>query len=257
MRSADFINKLNFFENLNKQTAQTIIKLKTNNTDNKIPVQLPRIAFNCPYCEQTFISPKEYDTHIIDNHTYYEDNIQICEKCNMIFENNDTYNGHLNDCDSNNLIPIPTDPNGQYICPTCGNKYVNAFFLGEHFTVEHNDYDIMRKLDNKLPSGFPGFKILKKINMINITKMISDICDICKFDFDKHKIPLKLTCCNHLICKDCLSSHISISDSLICPYCVKDHTYIKLDYITFIKETNITDKEKWIPWWENHMELFN
>ena len=29
-----------------------------------------------------------------------------------------------------------------------------------------------------------------------------------------------------------------------------------LDYITVIVQSNSTDREKWLPWWNKHVEIF-
>lgn len=257
-------NEYNIFKQINNDESD-IIDIPI---DNEIIIQPDEISLNiinfvCPYCNVSHISEQAYNNHVNITHDYYENYVCVCEKCNMIFENNNSYNQHLDFCsNTNRIVSIPTDDNGQYICPTCENKYSNAFFLGEHFTIEHNDYDMLCKLDNKEPTGFPGFKVLYKINMIEkMNEFTHEICDICQFNFshvkNKNRYPLKFSCCKHLICRDCLLNHISISDSIKCPYCMKDHTRIDLDYIIFIKEIMTTDRNKWLQWWEDHIELFN
>jgi len=82
-------------------------------------------------------------------------------------------------------------------------------------------------------------------------------CQICaieyygdEIDIDIDTSPLKMTCCKNLICKNCIKSYLSISDTLLCPYCLVDHTQVDKPYIVVIEMSDTIDKEKWKEWWE-------
>ena len=57
----------------------------------------------------------------------------------------------------------------------------------------------------------------------------------------------------HYICSNCLESYLTLTNSLICPFCKVDHTKIDLDYIIVIDyDDEIYDKDKWHNWWLNY-----
>lgn len=192
----------------------------------------------------------------------------ICRKCNNVFENNDEYGKHI--CSDKN-DEIPNDVNGLYECQICHNKYVDEFLLGEHFITAHDSYDSLEQLDQKFVHGFPGFKLLKHIKMIKKVSTLNKyklmkvnakcgICDIEYYNDDIDSVdistPVKMRCCNKFICKSCIKSHVSISDNLQCPYCMFDHTQTNKEYIIFIEIDDQIDKERWVEWWQNHVDLF-
>ena len=243
---------------------------------------MQRRFFNCFQCKMIFHNLDSYNEHNRKHVNENENNVCFCEECGILFNNDDEYNFHKKKCKNNKILKtnsIPIDPNGKYNCPVCNNKYSNAFILGEHFITSHNDYSVLCTLDERVHNGFPGFDILYKIKMINkINKKVSinvtkKKCKICFMNFTynndeitkskkfddiimDNKNPLTLTCCKFLICHDCLMNHVSINDTLICPFCRKDHTRIDLTYITYIDIIHETDRTKWIPWWENHLDIF-
>lgn len=226
--------------------------------------------FVCHKCAKSFSAQYLFDEHNSIHDNEIENVVCICKKCGRIYNSDMDYLNHKNECteiNSNTIIPI--DENGKYPCPACGNKYSNSFYLGEHFIASHTGYDDMRILDEKHtdgPLGFPGFELLKMIGMIDTVANISGECKICYFGFEfdifvedmsnDNKNPLILNCCQRQICYSCLLNHISINNNIICPYCMKDHTRNDLDYIKYIIESDITNREKWIEWWTRHLEIF-
>ena len=169
---------------------------------------------------------------------------------------------------------IPTEYNGQYQCKLCHKRYIDMYYLGEHFALSHTNYSELCQLDDKQIGtqydGFPGFKLLKHIGMINNLSHVDkqlikknkllNHCQICFFDYyreeNNKRIPIELSCCKNILCKNCFRDHISISNTIICPYCKKDHTVENVKYISLIEMDELTDRQKWISWWENHMEIF-
>ena len=241
--------------------------------------------FNCSQCKMVFRNEDNYNEHRRKHLNEIENTICFCNKCGILCANDDEYFAHKKKCENKteNKIThadiIPTDPIGKYACPLCDNKYSNAFILGEHFITSHNDYSVLCDLDKRIHNGFPGFNLLYRINMIKQLSekksldIITKRCEICCIDFsyDSNEIqksklsddilmdnrnPLVLTCCKFIICHDCLMKHVSINDTLICPYCKKDHTRNDLEYVIYIDIVNDTDRTKWIPWWENHLDIF-
>jgi len=57
----------------------------------------------------------------------------------------------------------------------------------------------------------------------------------------ENRRPIKLKCCDKYICKSCLLNHIMITDTLICPFCIKDHTRNDLEYIIEIEPSIVTN----------------
>ncbi|ARF09714.1 hypothetical protein Indivirus_2_93 [Indivirus ILV1] len=225
--------------------------------------------FKCNKCSKSFNSQYLLDEHKSIHDNEIENSVCICKKCGGIYENDIDYLSHKDKCNGINNNEIPTNENGKYQCPACDNKYSNSFYLGEHFIAKHIEYDEMRILDEKKNTGilgFPGFELLKKIGMVDSSSNISGKCKICYFDFEfnifvdemaeDNKNPLMLSCCNRQICHNCLLNCISINDNLICPFCMKDHTQTHLNYITYITESDITNREKWLDWWSKHIEIF-
>ena len=83
-------------------------------------------------------------------------------------------------------------------------------------------------------------------------------CDICSYKYsivDKDSQPVMLTCCNYILCYKCLRTYISTNDTVICLYCRYDHV-VDDDYLIQYEMSDTVDMEKWIPWWENHMDIF-
>lgn len=230
------------------------------------------VVYYCSRCKLVFRDGDQFQEHITSHGN--ENSACFCKSCNEVFENDIDYYDHVNVCqgiindkDEDN---IPTDPNGEYECPTCHNKYSNAFFVGEHFMKAHNDYSVLCELDHVEHNGFPGFEILKIIDMIeNANINNGEICEVCCFNYEENiftddkeitendRSALVMKCCQIRICRDCIMHHIIESDSIICPFCRKDHTRTDWNYITFIEPVDVTDREKWLPWWEEHIEIFN
>ena len=220
--------------------------------------------YYCSRCKIVFSHEDSYNEHLL-THKNQENDMCICNKCKRVFSDDIDYSTHLSGCTESDAADIPSDPLGKYNCPLCENKYSNSFLLGEHFVISHTEYEVLTTLDEKQWNGFPGFDILEKINMIEYTEILEDKCEICFYNFDDkntenkevdNRLPLSLKCCSKLICCDCLRNHLSITNSVICPYCTKDHTQNDIEYIIFIEEDNNIDKTRWDSWWIDHIDIF-
>lgn len=268
MQSVEFKSKLNFFENLcqtNKPKQKDIGSRTPKRYSNK--VRKPAFANvdifkEIKSLEKELVEIEKDDAYMftdlddfikqMEKPSNTQNVVQLCGHCNMIFDSNHAYESHVNACDSyfNNY---------KISCPICSDTFSTESYLGEHFINAHNDYNIFCKLDERSGSGFPGFDLLRRINMIKkVNKIVEDDCTVCKIGYgEENKRPIRLLCCKKLICRDCLFNYLSITDTVICPYCLRDHTRYDSEYIVVIEEINQTDPKKWLPWWINHVELFN
>ena len=187
-----------------------------------------------------------------------------CYTCNLSFSYNIDLLIHNDNVHA--VDRIPTSVYGKYECPLCENKYHTSNMLGEHFIISHNNYDDYCQLDEiVIHSGFPGFDILELIGMIyvfgpvQIEELIknNESCSICLLPYcDGENIrPLKFECCNAIACNDCIENYINTTDCITCPFCKKDHTRTDLDYIVIYEMTDDIDKNKWINWWQKHVDI--
>ncbi|AYV76352.1 MAG: procyclic acidic repetitive protein PARP [Terrestrivirus sp.] len=181
---------------------------------------------------------------------------------------------------------IQTNERGKFSCLVCGRKYLTEHLLGAHFTIAHSKYDEMLELDEKMnKDGFPGFNILREIDMIylpnqnKINTMVNvNDCNICCeiynetnidkiLDTNKHtrrgiieithrtRIPLFMSCCDKHICSTCLEETLKENQALKCPYCGHDHIQYDKDFIC-IYEFKKSHKKSWLDWWKKHTEIF-
>lgn len=235
-----------------------------------LPSLPPLNSYICNKCYAAFALQYQLNEHMIIHENDIANNVCICNRCRQVFNSDEDYLAHNRNCIGNtNNAQIPTDENGEYPCPACNNRYANQFYLGEHFIESHNDYTELTELDKRaIATGFPGLELLEKIGMIRYVRLEeeTDTCKICYFDYiideemdeldEENRSPLMLLCCNKMICCSCITQQLGTTNNLICPFCIKDHTRDDWDYVTYIDEVKITDRAKWIPWWEEHLEIF-
>lgn len=98
----------------------------------------------------------------------------------------------------------------------------------------------------------------KEDEKVNYHKAIKEpkLLEIIERHLNKSRLPCKLSCCETLMCTDCLEKHVSITDTIVCPFCKKDHTRTDVDYIVYIEECYEIDKKRWLPWWMRHLDIF-
>ena len=159
----------------------------------------------CPECNIPLDSESSLSDHYIHiHHMNIFQNNYTCQRCGEQFLDGDDLDDHLGECMEIDNIPI--NPNGQYECPICKNKYSTAHFLGEHFIISHNNYSELTTLDKKHNVGFPGFDILKQVGMIkylnnneikNIINSNTE-CNICynKYQYTQKKVIYNDNSCN-------------------------------------------------------------
>lgn len=168
---------------------------------------------------------------------------------------------------------IPTSYYGKYICPVCSKKYSSPFYMGEHYTLSHNGYEEQLLLDDKkYKTSFAGFDILEVIGMTeNIPRKElialvenTDSCPICVRDYkltddetdEENIFPIKIKCCGNIVCKSCLKSHCSVTNSIKCPLCTLDHTRVDLDFIKII-DFESPNKQSWLLWKMKHSYIYD
>lgn len=153
--------------------------------------------FKCKHCGEEFESD-DIDDHIETVHKdivintneadsddeIKEDNVRIYRRSSRVSEINRTRSRYSRDY-------------GNVICPVCSQRFTSQFYLGEHFTEDHQSYESQINLDNLGPkNSFPGFETLENINMIYVFRqqkkeMQSELkglkCEICNNDFSIDK----------------------------------------------------------------------
>tara|TARA_B110000908_G_C10181728_1_gene416034 strand:- start:328 stop:1152 length:825 start_codon:yes stop_codon:yes gene_type:complete len=197
--------------------------------------------------------------------------IYMCDICNAEFKTDAERKEHN---EEHNEDIVDEKKELKYDCPTCGELFYTQVELGEHFIEEHGDYDELGMLDKTESESYPTFEVLYKIGMSRFISIYDDIketeCSICcskytgrirgntvddytnntddkyfRFNCDmkllyinkKYNLsvnPIKLMCCNVIMCSNCLIQHIkSKKGEPECPYCRKNHTQYGKQYIIF------------------------
>lgn len=168
---------------------------------------------------------------------------------------------------------IPTSYYGKYVCPVCSKKYSSPFYMGEHYTLSHNGYEEQLLLDDKkYKTSFAGFDILEVIGMTeNVPRKElialvenTESCPICVRDYkltddetdEENIFPIKVKCCGNIVCKSCLKSHCSVTNSIKCPLCTLDHTRVDLDFIKII-DFESPNKQSWLLWKIKHSYIYD
>ena len=146
--------------------------------------------------------------------------------------------------------PYDVENEGEHVCPFCDRTYETEELLGEHFIRSHGSYDQLSNLASRRRAPFPGYACLIDVGMITYLDRDSydsivkedetcTACTICCLDYDQpeEKLgdpdseadrnlsrPLKLMCCEQMICTSCVANHLKRMGILSCPYCRHDHT---------------------------------
>lgn len=97
---------------------------------------------------------------------------------------------------------------------------------------------------------------LKNVFNRRVQVVDDDIIEVINHMRQTEVLPYKMTCCNTLICQECLKNNIMVSNSIICPFCKKDHENMELDYIRIYEVNNTIDSTKWIEWWKKHDDIY-
>jgi hypothetical protein len=142
-------------------------------------------------------------------------------------------------------------------CPICLTQYrfkdtePKNLFQSEEYGYTSDSEVIYRRqeqINNMYPTKNKQIYI-RAIKDEQLSKIIDKFKDLCV-------LPHKMTCCSRIICQECLQNHLSITDTLICPFCKKDHTRTDLKYIEFYDIVDKIDMKKWVEWRTDHLDIF-
>jgi uncharacterized C2H2 Zn-finger protein len=233
----------------------------------------PNGKYACPVCQNKYSSPNLLGEHFISEHDSYEELGVLDKKSEDIstlgFPGFDLLEY------IKMIIPITEEETDDLIkqqdtCPICMYFYKRKEeeepeqLLEDHIAVDYYNSDTETLLEEHVLELNPENRYMSdsetcikpkhKRRQINNTDLVDKINQIKKYE----RLPLKLTCCNYLMCYDCLKHGIQLSDniSIICPFCKKNHAETDEDYIIFIEECDVCDPLKWNSWWRKHVDLF-
>lgn len=235
----------------------------------------------------------------IDNENDYGYYTMIEEdlyRCNQCYDETDNleemkehliniHNIHLNENESNRQNDVHSRyarNYGNIECPICFQRFTTQAYLGEHFTEDHQSYELQSTLDNLIPkTSFCGFEVLEHINSVyvyrptyrpTLKKMEKSVCDICCFEYEINDLikngkdldendniehhPILMLCCEKKVCNYCFKNSSKLGNNLICIFCKHDHSIQKSDE-KFIKiiEPSVYDTKNWIEWWKNKVDI--
>ena len=256
-----FINDYHF----NKHTCD-----KNNKNDDSVD-NIPTNIFGqyeCMVCKNKYTTPNMLGEHFFLSHNNYQDYAQLDETISDGFPGFELleYIGMIT------YSLIDDVPGGiKYLmkkdkrCPICFGIYK---YKQSKYRYDKDKYkDIVNYgSDTELVINEPSRYIIgpffcdeilheeKKDAIIEIKdkKLLDAINEIRLTE----RLPIMMNCCECTTCEECLEKYITYSNSIICPFCKKDHTRDEFDYITIIVPSNTTDREKWLPWWEKHVAIF-
>lgn len=216
----------------------------------KIQSQKPIIKtqkkYVCPSCNIAFRTQFHLGEHFTNKHTSYEEQSHL-----DTFTNYSSFPG-FEILEELNVISLPSNKEmlkmafSDQQCDICCKKYTMYNYV--------NDKKITSKdLDDELLED--NFKNIK-----NKSKHI--FCDLWhdKILLFNKCYPLMLTCCQNIICGDCLKNHLLNSTYIKCPFCNNDHTKYDTDYIKIIDIVNLKpkfNKQSWINWWKRGNKVNN
>jgi len=193
----DDINKYKFIEDKKKSVRDKVKYYESLHSTKYRPRKLSKLRkmvtsrrkYMCNECNIIF--PSGYALNDHNTYTHPAPGFIAnrghcrCVKCNLFFETEYKYRSHKCSGVPSDVDNIPTNPDGEFFCPSCGNRYTTPNLLGEHFINSHNSYDDIMALDLQSEvKGFPGFELLEIIGMIDEIDPYQDIkygrkCPIC------------------------------------------------------------------------------
>lgn len=191
----------------------------------------------------------------------------VCGLCDQQFSDQISVNDHfLLAHGQGSFVPPNANPPssifGRFHCPSCPQRFMTEQFLNIHFDNQHLGYTDMLSID-KVSYGFPGFELLELVGMVDreIMDDNDEVCYICNENHirkvnNEDTFPLKMRCCNKLICSYCCRRIIESSNRIVCAFCTHDHETNgkELDYYRMLVPGGETN-DSWTEWWDNHPEI--
>jgi hypothetical protein len=195
--------------------------------------------FVCEYCTQEFLTRELLDDHINIEHPDEDDDDYPNQNAEIHDQNNEKDEEDEEDMAITNSSPLNVRPrrnlysryatrNGSYECPTCGLKFDTPFYLGEHFTEDHQTYEEQLSLNEIMPeTTFPSFYILMEMGTIvfpskNYIKNFGNKkCSICCKYYSLYNVSEKgqyIKYCDDLDKLDKLDTDVDIYTSSIHKY---------------------------------------
>lgn len=225
--------------------------------------------YKCPICTKNYITNGLLGEHFILEHNDYD---ELCALDNKKSDNIGYPSLNLlryikmiklfNNKEIKKLIYREEDCNicySKFKFKSNKYRYLNKSSDGYNSDMEVNiksnkikfidDTYINKDKKNKI---FNKRKVWKDKRNITIKKLLKEINNFRIREY----IPLKLNCCNKLVCKSCFIEYLKHSNSITCPFCKKDHTKDDQKYITIVDLDEEIDIEKWRSWWNRNVNVF-
>lgn len=225
-----------------------------SDTDTEIMIPTSEDGeYICPICENRYITGNLLGEHFILNHNDYSelsrlDELQVSTGFPgfALLE----YIGMIQKIELSNYL--------NNTCPICYGIFKDSEPDYDEYSDEYMDIEYANI--NKIRGYYSDSEsILRNRRPCIVASELSDHRIICAYNKLRRirRLPVSITCCNSIICYSCLESHLTITNNIMCPFCRKDHTVEDKEYIVEIVCSDTTDREKWIPWWLKHLDIFD
>jgi len=240
-----------------EECVSRIDNIQTNNNGRYI----------CPICNNKYMTTHLLGEHFTLTHNNYNELTELDKKNKRGgFPGFDILKTikmikYLTIEDTKNIINTNTE------CHICYHNYSYPQKKIEYNDAEYNEYNSdselyykselnknnlerQIKLDNLIKRNGCNRKFIKIKRTPNFKELINYHNKINQ----KTILPCVLICCNTNICKECLKTHITTKNKVICPFCTKDFENDNNSYIKIIDHDNISNSS-WKNWWKNHIDI--
>jgi hypothetical protein len=218
--------------------------------------------FICPICSKKYATQNHVGEHFAISHTSYEDQLHL-ESTKQhggfpgleILKHIEMFD-YLNDDKEKELL----ENDECNICAKIFNIKVRNFDNNVTEMLEsgyYSDSDIIESRYSKALRKCENYIFSCDMR----TKDTIEITDNEILQTGKIRRPLKLLCCDNIICSDCLEEYVKHSRDIKCMYCNKDHNNNKFNneydngFVTFKTPGNY-NKNAWLTWWKKHADIF-
>jgi len=213
----------------------------------------------CPICEKKYTTAEFVGEHYVLSHSSYQNNCNLDIKDDNGFPGYDIlkYIGMIKYLKKHEIKMHIRNKERCLICERRYKKSDKKIVRKNMLYVDEvlSDSEIETNQDTLIDYKFNDDMIIKKeerkIQLFD--KKLIEIYN--KFAPIKRE-PLRMKCCKKILCFDCLRKSVSISNSIKCIFCTKDHTREELNYIKIVELSDTTDRSKWLEWWKRHVDIF-